>query len=1072
MNGTFTVGGRLSHHPAMSLGAVLRAVDGGLATTLPDREIATGGVKRGKNFVTNPFNFAQKARLLATAAPFAFILAASPALAQTAAPAVQGDQKATEDQGTDIVVTGTLFRRTDKETPSPVTVVTADNLDQRGISTVQDAIQQLSSNNGPALGNSFTANGAFAGGASSVSLRGLSTNSTLVLFDGLRAAYYPLADDGSRNFVDLNTIPDDIVDRIEVLRDGASSSYGADAIAGVVNIITKKSFQGVSGRVEAGVAERGFGGNQRLTLTAGTGDLNEKGYNAYISGFYYHSNEVENSDLGYPFNSSDQRGIGGVNGQAYGADENGVLPNNGVLTAQADGSFNLGNFYVRPADATTNAAIAGTRYQLLAGQCLTGVAYRPTAADRIAGQVLNPDGSVKTASLNANLPTTVCREDGEAQYGTVAPQIERFGVSTRFTTMLGDTTEAYLAMNFQQAKSFYDGGPPTVRGNAPTGIYYPQFSTSSAAAIRAPGSFVLSLPAYVCARGTTVACTASNGTLNPNNPFASAGQSALIIGSLPFQTSNETRSRVYRAAAGISGQIFGDVGFKLDVTAMHTDLRRIQNGYVYIQHLLDVVKDGSYNFVNPSANSKAAQDYLTPQNVTNTSSDLYEAQLSLNKELYQLPGGPLQLGIGGSVYYEAVDAPSANSDINGPTQRYFTINAFGTKGNRTVASAFGELNAPIFDQLELNASGRYDHYSSGQSAFSPKVGVKVKPIRQLVLRGTYSRGYRIPSFGEANALPTTGYVSQTVTNIPKSFRALYGAACAVDATATTACPSYLTSYSIGLTTLASPNLKPEKSRSFTAGILFEPMRNVSFTVDYYNIKKTGAITAPSSAPAIAAYYAGTAIPAGYTVIADAPDVNNPTLKPRIAFVQSSLINANTIKSEGIDFGANAKFNVGPVTWTSNLDASLILELSTTFPDGTKETYVDTLGNFNLTAGSGTFRWKGNWQNTFEIGHYALTGTVNYTSGYDLSAEDQGTGYRDCGLAPGYTGCRVKSYVTFDLNGSVKVNDQFTLYANVINLFDRAPDIDPVTYGAYLYNPVQAGYNIYGRQFRAGAKFNF
>lgn len=967
--------------------------------------------------------------------------------------------------GQDVVVTGSILRTTGA-TPSPVTTLTSENLDQRGINTTQDAIQQLSSNNGPALTNGFTANGAFAGGASSVSLRGLSTNSTLVLFDGLRAAYYPLADDGSRNFVDLNTIPDDIVDRIDVLRDGASSSYGADAIAGVVNIITKRSFTGVTGRAEAGVTERGFGANQRLTLTAGVGNLDEQGYNAYISGFYYHAAEVNNADLRYPFNSSDQRGIGGPNGQAYGLDENGLLSPNGVLTAQADGLYNLGNIYARPADAATNTAIAGSRYQLLAGQCLSGTPYAPTAADRANG----------TGVVNANVPNVVCREDGVNSYGTVAPQVERFGGSARFTAKLGDTSEAYLQVNFLQSTTSYVGGPPTIRGNAPTGILYPQFSTSSAAAIRAPGSFVLSLPVYVCPRGTTATCTAgvAGATLNPNNPFAAQGQRALIIGSLPnILTSNQTRNRAYRAAAGITGTILNDVDVRLDLTAMHTDLERTSRGYVYIQHLLDVVNDGSFNFVNPQANSAASLNYLTPDNVTPASSDLYQAQLTLSKPLLQLPGGPLELGLGGTVFYEAVNAPSANDDANGPTQRYFTLNAFGTVGNRTVAAAFAELNAPIVDQLLINASGRYDHYSSGQSYFSPKVGAKFTPFRQLVIRGTFSKGFRIPSFGEANALPTTGYVSQSITNVPASFRAQYGAACANNATASTACPSYLTSYSIGLTTLASPNLEPEKSRSITAGILFEPIRNVSFTVDYYNIRKTGAITSPSSAPAIAAYYAGTAIPAGYNVIADAPDVNLPGGRPRIAFVQSSLINANTIKSEGIDFGANARFDLGAVRWTSNLDASLILELSTTFPDGTKETYVDTLGNFNLTGGTGTFRWRGNWQNTFDIGdNLSLTGTVNYTSGYDLSAVDQGTGYRDCGLAPGYTGCRVKSYITFDANASIKVNDQFTFYVNALNLFDRAPPIDPVTYGAYLYNTVQANNNIYGRQFRAGAKFRF
>jgi outer membrane receptor protein involved in Fe transport len=135
-----------------------------------------------------------------------------------------------------------------------------------------------------------------AAGASAVSLRGLSTNSTLVLFDGQRAAYYPLADDGSRNFVDLNTIPDDIVERIEVLRDGASSTYGADAIAGVVNIITRRQFNGVRGRAEAGISQDGNNPTQRLSLTAGTGDLDADGINAYVSGFFFKQGATMNSE--------------------------------------------------------------------------------------------------------------------------------------------------------------------------------------------------------------------------------------------------------------------------------------------------------------------------------------------------------------------------------------------------------------------------------------------------------------------------------------------------------------------------------------------------------------------------------------------------------------------------------------------------------------------------------------------------------------------------------------------------------------------------------------------------------
>ncbi|MHA6718149.1 TonB-dependent receptor domain-containing protein [Sphingomonas sp. RS6] len=982
-------------------------------------------------------------------------LFAAPAMAQdttATTPTTQDDQASSQE----IVVTGSLFA-TSTITASPVTTVTTENLDQRGINTVQDAIQQLSSNNGPALTNSFTANGAFAGGASSVSLRGLSTNSTLVLFDGLRAAYYPLADDGSRNFVDLNTIPDDIVDRIEVLRDGASSSYGADAIAGVVNVITKKEYKGIGGRAEAGIAQDGIAANQRLTLTAGTGDLDEQGFNAYVSGFYYHSDAVYNRDLRAPFNTADETSFGG--------------PNNIFNGRNPDGSYTAFalpyDFYVRPytnvgySNGVQNGGAAQGRYEKLnqSSGCRSGQSTTLTAAELAAAGAAAPSG-------------IICQEDYVNNYQVVAPKIDRFGGSARFTARIGDSHEAYLAFNFQQSRVSYTGFPPSIRANAPTGIDYPRFSTSTAVnPALAAGSGVLALPVYICPE--RVNCdTSPNRQLNPNNPYASQGLIARLTGRPPELTSNETRSRVYRAAFGLTGTVFGDWDYRVDATAMHTDLQRKAEGYVYIQHLLDVIADGSYNFVNPELNSKSVLDYLMPTNITNATSDLYQAQVSVNKAIVDLPGGPLEVGFGGSIYYEAVNSPSANPDNNGPTERYFTLNAFGTEGKRTVYSAFGEIRAPIIDMIEANASGRYDSYSSGQSNFSPKFGLKFTPIKEVVIRGTYSRGFRIPSFGEANALPTTGYVSQSINNIPASYRAQWGAACADNATAATACPSYLTSYSIGLTTLASPNLQPEKSRSFTAGIFFQPIQNVSFSVDYYNIKKTGAITSPSSDPAISAYYAGEPIPDGYTVIADAIDVNNPTARPKIAFVESQLINANTIQSEGIDFNARANFDIGPVSWTSNLDASLILELSTTFPDGTKETYVDTLGNFNLTAGSGTFRWRGNWVNSFNYKQLTVTGTVNYTSGYDLSAVDQGTEYRDCGLSSIEDYCRVKSYITFDTNVSVRVNDRITVYGNVLNVFDRLPAIDPVTYGAYLYNPVQAGNGIYGRMFRGGAKFKF
>ena len=974
----------------------------------------------------------------------------------------------TNDDSADqeIVVTGTMFKTTTSATVSPVTVVTAETMDQRGNNTVQDAIQNLSSNNGPALTNSFSANGAFAAGASAVSLRGLSTNSTLVLFDGQRAAYYPLADDGSRNFVDLNTIPDDIVDRIEVLRDGASSTYGADAIAGVVNIITKRSFQGVSARAEAGITQDGDGANRRISLTAGTGDLAENGMNAYLSAFYYDSKAIYNRQLGYPFNTDDQTRLCSDRTGEEVCGPNNIVnsrnPDTGELSA-----FLVGyDVYVRPYNATNTAAVAGGRNELLnpAAGCQYGEGYFLTAAER-------------TRLATAPGATPVCTIDLTKTYGVATPNITRFGGSGRVTARLGDNTEVYGMVNFQQSTVDYTGFPPTIRGQANAGILFRPFSTSAGpAANLAPGSYPLSLPVYVCANGVgdasgvNTGCTATTpgATLNPNNPFAAQGQTARILGR-PFSepTYNETRSRVYRGALGLTTSLY-DFDVRVDLTAMHNDLRRTQEGYVYIANLLSAIATGNINLVNPSQNTQQQLDFIRPDNITDASSDLYAAQATFGRSLFDLPGGPLQLGFGAAIRYEAVDAPSGNADYNGPTQRYFTLNAFGTSGNRTVYSAFAEVNAPVHDMLEFNASGRYDKYSSGQKNFSPKIGAKFTPIDQIAIRATYSKGFRIPSFGEANALPTTGFVTTNQSNFTNAFLNQYGCSLATY----NSCPTYIRNNSYGQTTLASPDLDPEKSRSFTVGGIFNPIRNFTFTVDYYDIKKTGAITQPSNGPALAAYYAGQPIPAGYNVIAGAPDINNPNNTPIIGFIEAQLVNANTIRARGLDFAANAKFDFGSVRWNSSVEASRILELSTSYPDGTVEDYEGTLGNYNLTAGSGTPKWHGSWQNTLDFGKVVVTGTANYFGGYNLSAEDQGGVSGDCGLGVDYQPCNVKRYITLDMVAQFKPTEKFTFYVNMLNALDKLPPIDPATYGAHLYNPVQGGTGVFGRAFRAGVKVNF
>jgi iron complex outermembrane recepter protein len=976
---------------------------------------------------------------------------ASPALAQeaTAAPSTQAPAPSTDSQSakaapapSEIVVTGSLLRRSAKDIPPTVVSVSAADLQSRGINTVSQALQTLSSNGSGTLMNSFSANGAFAAGASAPALRGLTTNSTLVLFDGMRSAYYPLADDGQRNFVDTNTIPSAIVDRVETLQDGASSSYGADAVAGVVNIIVKKEIKGFHGQAESGLSQRGDAAERRLSATYGFGDLKRDGWNVYVNAEYQKDSQLFNRDRGYPYNTDNLSDICGPNG--------GCLPNNVLNGIQWNGDFTgIGTTtvpVVRPYDATNTNPLGA--YQLLnpAAGCgsLTPVTLTP-------GQQGTTD-SYAGPTYGANQ----CQQDLTRDYGVIQPRDTRVSATIHGTIDVGSRAQAYAMFNFYQNRVYYDGTPGTIYGTTPPSTG-PTYNTTT----------TLALPVYVCAGG--VNCDASNGVLNPNNPFAAQGQVARIyyrFGDIP--RSNEILSRTFHGSAGIHGAFGDDWDYNVDVSGSNVTTRQTNKGYLYVQHLIDVVNDGSYNFLDPSANSQAIRNYISPTAVNNSRSQLYHGQATLSHGLFDLPGGEVQLLGGAAVRYEAIDAPSFNPQPGSPTERYFTINPFGASGHRWVQSGFFELNAPIVKPLSVNVSGRYDHYSSGQSNFSPKVTASFTPIRQVSFHGSFSKGFRIPSFAEANALPTTGYVNYTPDD---TFRAEHGF------------NNYSGQYSLGLTSAGNPNLKPEKATNFTGGVTLQPKPWLSLTADYFHIKKTHVIVAANTDAAVAAYYAGDAIPAGYTVIPDVIDPENPTARPRLAFVQSSYVNANSLVVEGLDFSMTANVHVtDAIKWISSGTATYTGKFNQRFPDGSVQHYAGTIGPYNTTSASGTPRWRASWMNTVQYKDTAVTATVYYTSGYKTTGEDNGDDRNDCSSNQSltyYNGasslpgpCKVKRFIDVDLNLNQTINDKLSVYANIYNVFDAKPPRDYATYGGYNYNPAWANQGIIGRYFKVGANVNF
>jgi iron complex outermembrane recepter protein len=221
-----------------------------------------------------------------------------------------------------VVVTGTLIKRADFDTPSPLQVITADELQQSGYTSISDVLRNLSANGQGTLAQSNPFS--FAGGASGVALRGLTVGATLTLIDGERMVAYPLTDDGERTFVDISSIPFSVVDSVQVLKDGASSEYGSDAIAGVVNVILKKSFKGFEFNAEGGETGRHDGATEHINGIAGIGDLDSDGYNAFISVEWRHQDEIYLYSRSGLWNNLNWTPYGGVNltpgaGSAYAA---------------------------------------------------------------------------------------------------------------------------------------------------------------------------------------------------------------------------------------------------------------------------------------------------------------------------------------------------------------------------------------------------------------------------------------------------------------------------------------------------------------------------------------------------------------------------------------------------------------------------------------------------------------------------------------------------------------------------------------------------------------------------------
>lgn len=993
----------------------------------------------------------------------AALLYGCPAAAQQVSPppsdppqAVQADAGApqTSPDGGDIVVTGTLLR-TRRETASPVTVLSAQTLERQNITSVTDAVRSISADGAGSISTGFRTG--FSAGGAAVSLRGLGVSSTVILIDGLRSTNFPINDDGHNAYVDLNSIPFSVVDRVEVLKDGASSTYGADAIGGVVNIIMRKHFTGIDGNVQGGATEQGDGARYRASLTAGIGDYETKGWNFYLNGEYQRDGIITNHDRGFPYNTLDLTPIGGTDGNR--ADDSLTSPTTDAIVTRVSQS-NLNN----PLSGQAGAAPT-TSYQLLNPNCANGTFTVTTGAARGTG----------------------CKHNLPDEYFELQPLQERYSGTGRLSVRLGDEIEGYVTGSYARDRV-------TIFTQAPSSIAQTQpFGASPALASSNPG---IVLPVYVCSAGINCV-TASDRRLNPNNPYAAAyandpangaARISYRFGDIPFGSIRT--NEVLRGTAGLTGKFGDGYGFRVEAVAAKDNLMLDQRGWLNIAGLLNAINTGSYNFVNPGQNTAAVRNQVAPDIRTPSYSSLVSLDASLTKSFFDLPGGALSVAIGGQVRREVLVNRNQNVDL--ATYGLTTSSAFG---RRTVAAGFFEIDAPILQVLDVNVSGRYDHYSEGFSHFSPKIGIKFTPIPQIALRGTYSEGFRAPTFAESN--PSSQFAGFSPYVPTAQFAAIHGG---------TTNP-YATNYQLGVASVGNPALKPEYSRSVTLGAVFQPVHWLNFTVDYYNIKKSNLIVqGPLSGAAKNAYFsvAGNSYPTalaaqqaacnavaavgpGYScAVVDAVDPQFPNALPRVLIINTPYGNANYEVSSGLDMQATATIPLSSTArFISRIDVTDVFRLDLN-NGGVLQHYAGTLGPNELSSGSGTPKWRGNWQNTLEVGPYSLTATANYVSRIKEVAADEplrdttadilsctGSQGGNNRYGTGDQFCYIKAFISVDLNAAVRVNDKFRFFFNVANVLGARAPVAPAAYTSapnYLASWHYAG--LVGRSFSAGANFKF
>ena len=807
------------------------------------------------------------------------------ASAQVAQPTTEPDVTASpvaQEGSSEIVITGSRIRRPNDDSPIPITSVTAENIFETGRISVGDTLNQLPQLR-PSLGSQNSTSGLGVRGLNFLDLRSLGRSRTLVLVNGRRHVSADIINNG--NAVDINTLPTDLIDRIDIVTGGVSSVYGSDAIAGVVNFVLKDNFDGLSLHGQNGISKYGDAGNQYISLVAGKNFADGRG-NIAINAEFAHQEDYYAS------------------GRPNLRQNDAFLAVDTDLGASSDSNFDRQYFRdIRSATIGLGGQL-GFRNSAASPRCGLDPVGSSNSAFTCA-YLFQPDGSLVPQTgqrvglgPNGNFiggNGTSSREDNLL---VLSPDLKRyvfnaighFEVSPAFTPFFEAKyvrTEAFGS----QSGPFFSQGTTLGDGAEITGFADRSYSNAGSRFVNREGVRLDNPFLSDAARSTIatqLAASISSG-VNPNSGAAFTGANAaanqaaalaqVAAGTYRFSlrrnwvdlgTRDERAKRdTYRAVVGVRGEFNDDWNYEVSANygehressvitgnvntqryLLGLDTTRNAAGQIVCRSQVDPAYAGSdvggdpailaadvaacvpINPFGQGSVSEAARAYL----VSPTMSEGKATQFVANgfvagdfSQLFELPGGPVGFSVGGEYRRETL-----SYDLDPLTQAgynfYNAIPSFDAPSFE-VKEAFAEISVPLIKdfflikELTLSGAGRVADYKGATGTVYAWNGQAVwKPVNDLTLRGGYSRSVRAPYLGDLYSTPGQNFTPAPLD--PCSARNINTGSATREANCTTAGRpagyDYVYTASLEILSGGNQNLREETSNSLTLGGVFQP----------------------------------------------------------------------------------------------------------------------------------------------------------------------------------------------------------------------------------------------------------